>query len=79
MYWTYEQEALAILEELLEWEDKLLGRKIRIVTDHRVLEFLNGVPRPNNRQIPWYEYLLQFDYTISYIPGHLNKVADCLS
>jgi hypothetical protein len=40
-YATYEHEMLAILEALLRWEDQLLGRKIRIVTDHQTLEFFN--------------------------------------
>ncbi|OJT05306.1 Transposon Ty3-I Gag-Pol polyprotein, partial [Trametes pubescens] len=78
-YHTYEQEALAIMEGLLKWEDKLLGRDIRIVTDHKALEFMKGVKNPNRRQIRWYEYLARFDYDITYIPGRLNKVADCLS
>lgn len=78
-YRTYEQEALAIMEGLFKWEDKLIGRKLRIVTDHRALEFLEGLDRPNPRQIRWYEFLSRFDKTITYIPGKLNKVADCLS
>jgi hypothetical protein len=38
-YHVWEQEALAILEALLKWEDKLIGYKVHIVTDHRALEF----------------------------------------
>ncbi|KAJ8482182.1 hypothetical protein ONZ51_g5522 [Trametes cubensis] len=78
-YPTYEQEALAILEGLMKWEDKLLGRHVHVVTDHKALEFLQGIPRPNSRQIRWYEFLARFQYDITYIPGKLNKVADCLS
>ena len=33
-YRTYEQEMLAILEGLLHWEDKLLGCKMIIITNH---------------------------------------------
>ena len=40
-YRTYEQETLAILEGLLCWEDKLLGRKIVMISDHQTLEFFN--------------------------------------
>jgi hypothetical protein len=40
-YHAYEQETLAILEGLLQWEDKLLGHEIIIITDHRMLEFFN--------------------------------------
>jgi len=38
-YQVYEQEMLAILEALLKWEDKLLGYRIHVVTDHKALEF----------------------------------------
>ena len=78
-YHTYEREALAIMEALLKWEDKLLGRKIHLITDHQALTFFKGVPHPSNRQIRWYEYLSRFDYDISYVEGSKNKVADCLS
>ena len=29
----------AILEALMKWEDKLLGRKFTVVTDHKDLEY----------------------------------------
>jgi hypothetical protein len=32
-------ETIAILEALLKWEDKLLGRWVTVVTDHKALEF----------------------------------------
>ena len=33
-YRVFEMETLAILEALLKWEDKLIGRKFKVVTDH---------------------------------------------
>ena len=38
-YWTREHETIAILEVLIKWEDKLLGQKFVIVTDHKSLEY----------------------------------------
>ena len=38
-YRMFETETLAILEGLLKWEDKLLGTRVNIVTDHEALEF----------------------------------------
>jgi len=38
-YAIYELETLAILEALMKWEDKLIGYDIRIITDHKTLEF----------------------------------------
>lgn len=80
-YKTYEQEALAIIEGLLKWEDKLLGRKITIATDHKALKAVKTAVRDgfNGRQIRWDEYLSRFDFDIEHVSGATNKVADCLS
>ena len=78
-YRTYEQETLAILEGLLRWEDKLLGREIVVITDHRTLEFFNTQRTMSLRQIRWYEYLSRFNYTIQYVEGIKNVITDALS
>jgi hypothetical protein len=78
-YHTYEQETLAILEGLLRWEDKLLGHEIIIITDHCTLEFFNTQRTMSLWQICWYEYLSRFSYTIQYVKGIKNVVADALS
>ena len=38
-YRTHEHETIAILEVLIKCEDKLLGQKFVIVTDHKSLEY----------------------------------------
>ncbi len=78
-YRVYEHEALAILEALLKWEDKLLGYKFTVVTDHRALEFFGQLKKLSPRQSRWMEYLSRFRFEIKYVKGVLNKVADCLS
>jgi len=78
-YKTWDREALAILEGFLRWEDKLLGRKVNVVTDHEALGFFKNQQRLTSRQTRWMEFLERFDYTIEYIQGEENKVADCLS
>jgi hypothetical protein len=78
-YRTFEHETIAILEALLKWEDKLIGRRIHIVTDHQALEFFQTQRRLSARQTRWMEYLSRFDFDIRYIKGKLNKVADALS
>ena len=78
-YRTYEQETIAILEGLMKWEDKLLGRPIKIVTDHRALEHFESQARLSNRQIRWAEYLSRFKFKIEYVEGEQNIVADALS
>ena len=75
----YEQEALGIMEALLKWEDKLLGRKIHIITDHKALTFFDGITHLLSRQVRWYKYISRFDHDITYVVGRDNKVMDCLS
>ena len=78
-YFTFEAEALAILEALLKWEDKLIGNHFTIVTDHRALRFLRDKKKISPRLERWLEFLSRFDYAIEYVKGESNKVADSLS
>src|SRR6202050_347991 len=78
-YHVFKMETIAILKVLLKWEDKLIGNKIHVVTDHRTLEFFKTQRRLSNRQMRWMEYLSQFDFDIQYVKGVSNKVADNLS
>ena len=38
-YRMHEHKTLVVLEALMKWEDKLLGRKFTVVTDHKGLEY----------------------------------------
>ena len=78
-YAVHEMETLAILEALQKWEDKLIGKKIHVITDHKALEFFKTQLRLSNRQQRWTEYMSKFDFDITYVKGEYNKVADCLS
>ncbi|KAJ2972547.1 hypothetical protein NUW54_g12247 [Trametes sanguinea] len=80
-YPTYEQEALGVIEALMKWEDRLVGRPIRLVTDHEAFITLQKVMRTtrNARLIRWDEFISKFQVEIEHVPGATNKVADCLS
>lgn len=80
-YKTYEHESLAVIESLLKWEDKLIGREFIVATDHEALEAIKTVSRDgrSGRLIRWEEFLSRFNFTIRHVPGDQNKVADCLS
>ena len=47
----FEREMLAIIEALLKWEDKLLGFKFTIVTDHEALGYLKMQHKLSSRQV----------------------------
>jgi len=78
-YQTFERETLTIIKALMKWEDKLLGFKFTIVTDHEALGYLKTQQKLSSRQVRWLDYMSRFDTTIVYIKGTENKVVDCLS
>ena len=78
-YKTHEHETIAVLEALIKWEDKLLGQKFILVTDHNGLEYFETQKTLLARQVRWWEFLSRFDYSTLHIKGVDNKVADCLS
>ena len=70
---------ITILKALIKWEDKLLGRKSVIVTDHKSLKYFKTQPHLSSRQTRWWEYISRFNFTIQHVDGTDNRVADCLS
>jgi hypothetical protein len=76
---VHELETLAILKALQKWEDKLVGHKFHVITDHKALEFFQNQAQLSSQQQRWIDYLSQFDFDITYVKGEYNKVADCLS
>ncbi len=78
-YRVHELETLAILEALLKWEDKLMGYRIHVIMDHQALEFFKTQSHLTRRQMHWIDYMLRFNFDITYIKGENNKVTDCLS
>ena len=75
----HKHEMIAVLEALMKWEDKLLGPKFILVTDHKGLEYFETQKNLLDRQVRWWEFLSRFNYTIMHVDGMGNKVADCLS
>ena len=76
-YQAHEHETISMLEALMKWEDKLLGCKFTLVTDHKGLEYFETQKNLSDRQVQWWEFLV--NYTIVHVDGIDNKVPDCLS
>ena len=80
-YPVHEQELLAIITALTTWRHYLSGTAVpvRIRTDHKSLIHFQTQPMLSGRQTRWLETLADYDYTIEYVRGDENGVADALS
>jgi len=78
-YPVHEQELLAVVAALKQWRHYLMGARFRVATDHKSLVYLRTQPHLSPRQTRWLEFLEQFHFTIEYVEGKLNLVADGLS
>ncbi|XP_070668054.1 uncharacterized protein [Malus domestica] len=61
------------------WRHYLYGKKCKIFTDHKSLQYLFTQKDFNLRQRRWIELLSDYDCTIKYHPGLANVVVDALS
>lgn len=73
-----EKELFAIVHALRHWKHYLKGRQFQLYTDHKSLESIMKNYELNDRLQNWVSFLMQFSFTIKYIPGETN-VADSLS
>jgi hypothetical protein len=78
-YPVHEQELLAIVHACQSWRHYLLGTPFRIMTDHKSLQHFLTQPMLSGRQARWKEVLANYDFTIEYVKGAENEVADGLS
>ena len=78
-YPVHEQELLAIIHALSSWRHYLSGRKFKVMTDHKSLQYFKTQPQLSGRQSRWKDVIANFDFDIEYIEGKSNPVADGLS
>jgi transposase InsO family protein len=80
-YSTIEKEAMAIIWAIEYFDHYLYGRKFRILTDHKPLQYImNKTGELRNKKIArWFTKLAEYDKEIAYRPGKQNGNADALS
>lgn len=82
-YEIYDKELLAIIRAFEEWHPELAGTPvedpIRILTDHKNLEYFMTSKQLNRRQARWAEFLSEFNFKISYRPGKQGTKPDSLT
>jgi RNase H-like domain found in reverse transcriptase/Reverse transcriptase (RNA-dependent DNA polymerase)/Integrase zinc binding domain len=78
-YSTTEIELLAIVWAVKKYRPYLFGRHFEIFTDHRPLVYLFSQADPSSRLNKFRMTLMEYDFSISYLKGKDNAVADALS
>jgi len=74
-YPIHDKEMLAIVRALEAWRPELEGipTRIRIVSDHKALEYFMTTKALTGRQARWAETLSRFNFMIMYKPGSQNR------
>ena len=80
-YEIYDKELLAIIRCFEEWRPELEGTSspIKVITDHRNLEYFTTTKLLNRRQARWSEFLSRFNFKIIYRPGKQGIKPDSLT
>ena len=76
---AYERELIGLVQAVHHWRPYLWGRRFLVRTDHYSLKFMLDQWMSTVPQHQWISKLFGFDFTVEYMPGRLNKVADALS
>lgn len=74
-YEIYDKELLAIVRAFKEWHAELEGspEPVKVISDHKNLEYFMSTKRLSRRQARWSEFLSRFNFKISYKPGSRCK------
>lgn len=78
-YSTIEKELLAIVWATKYFRPYLYGRKFKIYSDHKPLQWAVNLKEPNSKLTRWRLKLSEYDYQIIYKSGKCNTNADALS
>ncbi|TPX52124.1 hypothetical protein PhCBS80983_g06513 [Powellomyces hirtus] len=78
-YPVHEQELLGLVKSIRANRHYLIGRPFRAFVDHKSLIYLQEQPHLSRRQAGWVEFLQQFDFSVEYLSGTWNSIADFLS
>jgi len=82
-YEIYDKELLAIVRAFEEWRPKLAGtdpeQPVKVLSDHKNLEYFMSTKQLNRRQARWSEFLSEFHFQIQYRPGKQGTKPDSLT
>jgi hypothetical protein len=78
-YPTHDLELAAVVHALKLWRHYLIGKRVKVYSDHKCLKYIFTQSDLNLRQQRWLDLIKDYDLGINYHPGKANVVADSLS
>ena len=80
-YEIYDKKLLTIIQCFEEWRPELegTGLPVKVLIDHKGLEYFMTTKKLTPRQVRWAEFLLEFNFVISYQSGKKNNKANTLT
>ena len=80
-YEIYDKELLAIIQYFEQWRPELeaTGVPIKVITDHKSLEYFITIKKLSKRQVHWAKFLSEFNFVISYTSSRETGKADLLT
>src|SRR5882757_4310689 len=80
-YDIYDRELLAIIYAIKAFRYLLLGaqQKFLIRSDHENLMYFKSPQKISACQVQWHEFLQDYNFELTHIPGKSNMIADLLS
>lgn len=78
-YHTHELELEFVIHDLKIWRRYLYGKKCKLYTTHKILQYLFSRKDLNMRQILWLELFKDYVCKIAYHPGVSNIITHALS
>ena len=76
---TMHQELFAVKWGLEQFRSYILGRRVKVVTDHANLKWLTTMAPQQAKVARWYMSMAEFDFFIEHRKGERNIVPDVLS
>jgi len=76
---TTEQELAAIYWAINHFRPYIYGRHFTVKTDHRPLTFLFSMTNPSSKLTQMRLDLEEYDFTVEYLKGRDNHIADAFS
>lgn len=78
-YSANDVELMAVVKALQYWRHYLIPKEFVLYSEHEASKYLDGQRKLSVRHAKWISQLQEFHFTLHYMSGSSNRVADALS